>query len=397
VVSAFWELACELRRSNDAVSFMFGLVNRSLARGDGNLAVQLWEEISERAPAARADRQLLLRLIPVLLKKEKQKLAVQALRRAVDPRLGELTTALAFRVLELAKDVDAPTALVAARSALNGSMDVAKRDRIEALATELEKTCAGMPALDPELADPLRGEDADGDLSIPLEDDPMYDLTPPSESEAPPPVPQARELDATGSLVASDSSGELVPDLTPPDEWASDPPSAAPASEAAVPPPPPPQSAAHDLASAASASVARFCGVKVIEAVPLELADEAVVLQRAGGESGRVDYRRIQALGVAAVKGLVSKPVLIVDLIINWRDAGEGPLQVIRLRSDAFDVRRLIPHSERSIDAFRALGEQLLARTGAEPLPDRDAVRGRPFRTHPDIDSYQREVLQVEG
>jgi hypothetical protein len=97
------------------------------------------------------------------------------------------------------------------------------------------------------------------------------------------------------------------------------------------------------------------------------------------------------------VEGLSSKPVLIIDLIVNWNDTGEGPLQLIRLRSDAFDVRKLIPRVTRSVDAFRALQEQLLARTGAVPLPDRDAVRGRPFRTFSDLEIYQREVLQVEG
>jgi membrane associated rhomboid family serine protease len=388
VVSAFWELACELRRSDDAVSLMLGLVKQSLARGEGDLAVAHWEEIAERVPATGADRQLLVRLIPVLLEKEKRKWAVQALRRAADPRLGELSSGMAFRVLELAKDVDPPTALVAARRALEAqSLHEAKRERIEALAAELEERCAALPESDSsEYTDEAISLEADGDVSIPIEHDPMYDFTLPSESEAPP-EPRVRELDATGSLVASDSGGELVPDSVPPDEWATDPP----------PPPPPPETPAHDLARDASASVARFCDLKVIEAAPLELGEEGIGLQRVGGGSGRVEYDRVQALAVAAVKGLSSKPVLIIDLIVNWNDTGAGPLQLIRLRSDAFDVRKLIPQATRSIDAFRALQEQLLARTGAVPLPDRDAVRGRPFRTFSDLDVYQREVLQVEG
>jgi hypothetical protein len=247
--------------------------------------------------------------------------------------------------------------------------------------------------------------DATGDASIPIEHDPVYDFTLPSESEAPP-EPQVRELDATGSLVASDSGGELVPISVPPDQWATDPPPpppAPPVSHAVEPVPmeaaaqPPPEALAHELALEASASVARFCDLKVIEAAPLELAEEGIALQRIGGGRGRVDYEKVQALGVAAVEGLSSKPVLIIDLIVNWNDTGEGPLQLIRLRSDAFDVRKLIPRATRSIDAFRALQEQILARTGAAPLPDRDAVRGRPFRSYSDLESYQREVLQLEG
>jgi membrane associated rhomboid family serine protease len=448
VVSAFWELACELRRSGEAVSLMLGLVKQSLANGEGDLAIAHWEEIAERAPAAQADRQLLVRLVPVLLEKEKHKRAVQALRRTVDPRLGELTSGMAFRLLELAKDVDPATALVAARCALDGgSLHQAKRERIEALVAELDERCAGLPELDfNECTDEAMGGDTEADSSIPIEHDPVYEFTLPSESEATPEVP-GRELDATGSLVASDSGDELVPDSVPPDQWSTGPPPpppfappgefappegpsppplppavappAAPAPpEAPSPPPPPPvavpaaepappealpdpppaqEAPTHDLALEAVASVARFCDLKVIEAAPLELAEDGVVLQRVEGGRGRVDYAKVQALAVAAVKGLSPKPVLIIDLIVNWNDTGEGPLQLIRVRSDAFDVRKLMPQATRSIDAFRALQEQLLARTGAAPLPDRDAVRGRPFRTYSDLESYQREVLQVEG
>ena len=79
----------------------------------------------------------------------------------------------------------------------------------------------------------------------------------------------------------------------------------------------------------------------------------------------------------------------------NSNDPGEGPLHVVRLRSDAFDVRSVMPQAARAVDGFRALQEQLLARSGAVPLPDLDAVRGRPFREYDDIDDYQRETLQV--
>jgi len=97
------------------------------------------------------------------------------------------------------------------------------------------------------------------------------------------------------------------------------------------------------------------------------------------------------------VNGLSSKPVLVIDLIANWNDTEGGPLQLIRLRSDAFDVRTLVPGATRSVDAFRALLEQLLARTRAVPLPDLDGVRGQPFARYADLESYQREALLVEA
>ena len=56
-----------------------------------------------------------------------------------------------------------------------------------------------------------------------------------------------------------------------------------------------------------------------------------------------------------------------------------------------------MPQATNSADAFRSLLEQLLARTGATPLPDRNSVRGRPFSTHAELAEYERVVLQVDG
>jgi membrane associated rhomboid family serine protease len=388
VVSAFWELACERKRTEDAVSLVFGLVKRSLMRGERDLAVQHWEQIAERAPTARCDRQLLLRLIPVLIEKEKSMLAVRALRKTLDPRLGELSSPMACKLLALARGVDPPTALIAARRALEaGRLHGSDREQVEVAAAELEQCCAALPDFDPAVFG-REWTGADRDLSIPLDDDSESDFIRRSESEEPAPAPKAREIDATGSLVESDFGGELVPDSEPLDRWATPLPAASIA---------PNDNAVHEVARDASDSVTRAHGLKVVEARPLEIADDCIVLQRSGGGSGRVAYHKVQALAVAAVKGLASKPVLLIDLIVNWNDPGEGPLQLIRLRSDVFDVRKLVPHAASSIDAFRVLQEQLLARTGAVPLPDRDAVRGRPLRTYSDIVSYQREVLRTEG
>ena len=48
-----------------------------------------------------------------------------------------------------------------------------------------------------------------------------------------------------------------------------------------------------------------------------------------------------------------------------------------------------------AVDALRVLLEQLVARSGAVPLPDIDSVRGRPFSQHTDLAAYERSVLQV--
>jgi membrane associated rhomboid family serine protease len=420
IVSAYWELACELRRAEEAVPRMVAVIKRGFARGDLDLAVRCWADITDRAPVSQVDRQMLVRLVPLLVDRDEEQRAVKTLREIVDPQRGPLSTGMAFRVLDMAKGLDPPTALVAARRALEAEdLADAKRERIQALANELVERCETLSTIAPqnrapESADPAPPNDRgteDAEMGIPLEYGSVYDFTLPSQSETVS-SSASRELDASGSLVESDSAVELAGDSLPHELMAAAPalsrlssepapPADGVASAVDFPMQKPPEAilpdAVSQLALEASASVSRFFGAKVIEARPLELREDALLMQRPNGKRGRVAYEAISALAVAAVGGCGSKPVLIIDLVLNWNDPVAEQVQVIRLRSDAFDVRRLISAELSSLDAFRSFQEQLLARSHAQPLPDRDAVRGRPFRRYDDLDRYQREVLQIDG
>ncbi|MBW2664806.1 MAG: rhomboid family intramembrane serine protease [Deltaproteobacteria bacterium] len=388
VVETFWELARELRKTEDAASLVLSLAGGSLARGDEAEAVRIWKDVAERASNASAPRRLILRMVPVLLAHDERALAVASLRRAFDPRLGELRTGPALQLLEMAQEIDPPVALLAARRVLESNeLPLEKRGRIESLAAELEELSSSLPPFDPG-SDPAPAEDSSADRGISLELDPADDIVLPSQSQAPPPTAAVRELDATGSLVASDSDGELVPSTVPPDRWAA-------VSDA--PTSPAPDVSTKGIATDAAQSVARFFSVKVVEVAPDRLASEGVALRRISGGNGLVSYAKIQAIAVGAVSGLADTPVLVIDLVMNWNDVAAEQLQVLRLRSDGFDVRALMPQAVNSVEAFRAVLEQLLARTGAIPLPDRGSARGRPFSTHADLSDYQRVVLQVDG
>jgi len=382
VLQSFWELARDLGRTEHAASLVFAAVGSSLARGDESAAIRIWKDVGQRAPNALAPRRLILQLVPVLRAREEHALAVETLRRAFDPRHGELRTGQALQLLEAARELDPPAALVAARRALASTeLPLEKRDRIEALATELAAQSASLPAFDPGAA-AVADADTTANRAIALEIDPADDIVLPSEMEPEhKPVAAVRELDATGSLVASDSDGELVPASVSLDRWAG-------ASDSLA-------AAAPHGAIAESAATSRFFGVKVIEVALEQLEEDGLSLRRMNGGLGPVAYTKIQALAVAAVAGLANKPVLVIDVLMNWNDVAAEQLQVLRMRSDRFDVKGLMPQATSSADAFRALLEQLLARTGAVPLPDRNSVRGRPFSTHADLADYERAVLQV--
>ncbi|MGH0036708.1 MAG: rhomboid family intramembrane serine protease [Myxococcota bacterium] len=137
--------------------------------------------------------------------------------------------------------------------------------------------------------------------------------------------------------------------------------------------------------------------MRLLEASPLEVEAGAIKLEIAGRGKTRVPFERIDALSVAAVSGLSARPVVLIDLVMNWISADDEPLKVIRLRSDRLDPRALAPDAASPAEALRTFLADLLEQTGATPLPGTDAVRGQPFAQHADLASYHRDVLMVEN
>lgn len=132
-------------------------------------------------------------------------------------------------------------------------------------------------------------------------------------------------------------------------------------------------------------------------AVPISLDDEGLSIEAEGGAKTVIDWSRIEAVAAGAVHGLADKPVLVVDVVLNWLDVPDEPLKVIRLRSDGFDPRRVVSGKSSALDALRAMLDELIGRSGATPLPSRDNALGNPFGSFADIASYDRSVLMCEG
>lgn len=378
IATALWEVACDKRCADVAAPHMLRIAALMLERGDTRLAAHYWTEVAERAPEVRADPDLLLALAPILAKLERHREAVLALRHAIE---RETSTETAMRVMNIAGPLDARTAAAAGRIAL-GSEGIggAERRQLEARVEAFEAEAERTPTR-------VAGGFEDRSIAIDLDDDPvapvLVDRTPGPTRPAlagshsdPRPGPQPDRpdaaplaLDASGQLGASDSAETADDDEylgLPPDEVM-------------------PQ------------SLGRFVDVKTLEAVPVELTDDTLVVERPGGVRGPLALARVDAVAVGAVQGLSARPVLVVDLALNWSDAHDesGLLNTIRLRGDRFDPRALMPGGGSAVDAFRALVAELLARSGATPLPDEASARGNPFRSFADLESYLREALEV--
>ncbi len=136
--------------------------------------------------------------------------------------------------------------------------------------------------------------------------------------------------------------------------------------------------------------------LKLIEGVPLQVEDEAIEVEVDDRGKSRVPFSRVDAVAVAAVGGLSAKPVLVIDLVLNWMAVGGEPLKVIRLCSHRFNPRQLDPSAATPLDALKRLVARVIERSGATPLPDATAVKGEPFDRFDDVTAYQRQVLLAE-
>jgi tetratricopeptide (TPR) repeat protein len=136
---------------------------------------------------------------------------------------------------------------------------------------------------------------------------------------------------------------------------------------------------------------------KVIEGVPLGIGEEALEVEIDGRGVGRIPYSRIEALAVAAVSGLSARPVLVMDLVLNWKADPAEPFKLIRIKGNLFDPLSLAPEAESPLHALKEIIAAIADRSGAECLPDSAAVAGDPFRRFQDLAEYERVILGVSS
>lgn len=134
----------------------------------------------------------------------------------------------------------------------------------------------------------------------------------------------------------------------------------------------------------------------VVHAIPADLDDEGFHISTKGGQKKRIRFDRIQAVSAVGVRGLGPRPVLLIDLILNWDAPQHECLRVVRVRGDKFDPRQFV-HAENAVEAFRKVVMTLLERAEARPLPERDAVLGRPYTMFDSVARYESDVLFAEA
>lgn len=135
--------------------------------------------------------------------------------------------------------------------------------------------------------------------------------------------------------------------------------------------------------------------LRVIDAIPVEATARAIEIDADGRGKSKLPIDRIQAVAVAAVSGIVSRPVLIIDFVLNWSDDIGSPMKSIRFRSDRFDPLKFAPGEKDALSALMAWVGDLQAASRASALPSRDALEGE-FARFDSLEEYERVVLMAK-
>jgi membrane associated rhomboid family serine protease len=401
-----WQVGRAIGRDLDAVAAMLRVVRDELRGNMHDECVTHWLLLAQVEQSIRVEPALLVALAPLLETRGHREAALTALESALADR--ECGARQAAQIALAAEPLDPDLARrAAARALADASLPGDMRRELG------ERFRAASPPAAPRPA-PSRGPNAAID---PGADEPIVDLVEPVAGSPPPAEreqwedPQLRPDDsASGGLElhGAVSLEALQVDVTPE-------PSAP--VEAAAPPAAPrrvPRNAGGDRRALDSAEPIRGPGaasplqrpakpgarperaLDVLQAIPVELTDSALRLEIIGVGKKKLRYAQVQALAAGAIGMGPNGPVLVADLVLNWRDGRDDALKIVRLRSDRFDPSALVGSGEAATAAMRRLIELLLERSGAQPLPDPRSARGSPFCEFPDFETYQLDVLMSE-
>jgi hypothetical protein len=136
--------------------------------------------------------------------------------------------------------------------------------------------------------------------------------------------------------------------------------------------------------------------LKALDAVPISMAEEWIEIDASPRGKSKLPFSRIQTIAMAAIEGLGSRPVLVVDCVLTESNRENDSMKSIRFRSDRFDPLSFRPDASSPLVALTEWVAGLQAGSNANCLPSRDILRGE-FARFASIEAYEREVLSAIG
>ncbi len=436
VALALWDVSIVVGKASRVVESILSVIEVDLQAGQVTQAVANWFAMTDEVENVSARPQLLVRVGEALLDEGHPEAAIAVLSSAVEGS-KPVTTALARRIVRVARDLDPDLTRRAAEIALcDGQLGNAEREELTRLSSEVVPAPAptNTPAQSAANPAPTLGPEGSHDASDTIETDTEVELDGAgstgacarNDEDLSSIDPQAIDLEGLNQEPSGDpgdldqqqawNDPGLISDLEHDLEGEFDDfdddvlaeavmesgladdtvtqvnvASAIPASEETVTEVVLATGSNDETTTAVNLIPAKR-DVQVRDAVPVTLESKAIVIEVEGGTKTRLPYARVEALATAAVSGLGPKPIVVIDIIVNWQSA-VGAMKVIRLRSDRFDPGQLAPGSASQLEALRKLIADLLQTTGATPLPNFNAATGSPFSVFDSVQAYHADVL----
>ena len=438
-----WDVAVALGKAPEAAAALITALRHEVRSNASDAAVRHWLELLEHATDTEVEAELLVSIARFAQAAGHPVESCEAIRRGLRDPAARSSPDIALGLVEGARGLDLELTLEAAKLAVQvEGIGAEPQEHLRELIRELEFAGpdSGTPEPEPDTLESVFDADPAPDAGV---TEAIFGSFTPDPSTDPPPLrdltselaneyfddvaePYTRLAAATADErdpneeTASDFLGDGEAEEDPGDEtqahWIEDPPDEAAADPLAalaaqqddrtLPTAAAPFEEAADTrrsdtevpalaAVGAVQSVRPLRRVKVVEAVPVELVKDALHIRVEGRGARKVPLARIEAISVVAVPKHRDKPVVLVDLAINWKAPASERMNLIRLRGDRFDPRRLAVGFESPLAALRDFVERLLRATSAEPLPDPRSARGLPFAVFPNLRSYQHVVLSA--
>lgn len=155
----------------------------------------------------------------------------------------------------------------------------------------------------------------------------------------------------------------------------------------------PSATAASESSSPVDAGLRRL---KALEAVPVTMGDAWIEIDASPRGKSKLPFSRIQTLSMAAVDGLGTRTVLVVDCVLSGSDDAGEPMKSIRFRSDRFDPLAFVPEEASPLAALTVWVKRLQAGSNANCVPSREILEGR-FARFDSIEAYERQCLSATG
>jgi len=348
VCVAFWDIAVQYAHQSEAMPAASRLVDHHANAGNLELASQYWLELITTDPLASASPSALIRVLTLLRqqqeaeddpKKQPERMAalLRALRVVLDDESGGLTTGVAMRVAELAREVDPPTALEAARHCLEAeSLHEVKRARMIDLILELDP-------------------DADLERPPPPPDPAPLVIAKPPIASAPRRGPQRKPEGHSASLnhpLATESPA--YEGLTEEE-----------ISQIELPPTSSPRIASPERSDEPPPEVAATPKLRIrcLEGDLRSLDAEKIVLEVDEGRQATIRFGDVRAVTLVEIALSPERSARVVDLLLNRPGNPDDELRVVRITSQVGDA---IP--------LKDVATMALAAGPALALPERDML-----------------------